>query len=164
MTLGQRIKKLRIAKKLSQEELGKILHVLKVSISGYKNDTREPSNDSIKKLASYFNVTTDYLLGNTRALDRAPTADVLELKSFLNCNVNVAFGGVTLNNEQKQRIDKILTQVFWDELQKTKAVLMNEQLKDSLVKSLSIMGQPTHSTLPIVLISQSVGFRFCMSH
>lgn len=62
MSLGSRIRDLRKEKKMSQEELGKYLNVSKVSISGYENDTREPSKDAIVKLAQLFGVSTDYLL------------------------------------------------------------------------------------------------------
>lgn len=65
MSLGSRIRDLRKEKKMSQEELGKYLNVSKVSVSGYENDTREPSKDAIVKLAQLFGVSTDYLLGNT---------------------------------------------------------------------------------------------------
>lgn len=61
MTFGQKLRELRSNKKMTQEELGKLLNVSKVSISGYENDTREPDKGSIKKLAEFFDVSTDYL-------------------------------------------------------------------------------------------------------
>lgn len=62
-TLGQRIKELRTNKKMTQEDLGKILGVTKVSISGYENGTREPDSQALGVIAKHFNVSTDYLLG-----------------------------------------------------------------------------------------------------
>lgn len=63
--LGDRLKKLRLEKKLTQEELGKRINVTKVSISGYENGNRTPDTETLQKLADFFNVTTDYLLGRT---------------------------------------------------------------------------------------------------
>lgn len=65
MTFGQRLRELRTSKKITQTELGKILGVSKVSISGYENDTREPDQQALKTLSRYFDVSIDYLLGNT---------------------------------------------------------------------------------------------------
>ncbi|WP_025727752.1 helix-turn-helix domain-containing protein [Heyndrickxia ginsengihumi] len=62
---GDRLKRLRINKKLTQEELGKIVNVTKVSISGYEKGKRSPDTETLNMLADYFNVTTDYLLGRT---------------------------------------------------------------------------------------------------
>jgi HTH-type transcriptional regulator, competence development regulator len=63
--LGDRLRKLRLDKKLTQEELGKKINVTKVSISGYENGNRTPDTETLQKLADFFNVTTDYLLGRT---------------------------------------------------------------------------------------------------
>ena len=62
---GDRLRKLRQEKRLTQEQLGKIIHVSKVSISGYENGERSPDTENLTKLANYFDVTTDYLLGRT---------------------------------------------------------------------------------------------------
>ena len=60
-----RIKELRKQHKLTQEELGSIINVQKAAISKYELERATPSTDILKKLADYFNVTTDYLLGRT---------------------------------------------------------------------------------------------------
>lgn len=63
--LGNRLKMLRTEKKITQEELGKFVNVTKVSISGYENGNRTPDTETLQKLADYFDVSTDYLLGRT---------------------------------------------------------------------------------------------------
>src|SRR5690606_7237141 len=62
---GDRLRKLRQEKRLTQEQLGKIIHVSKVSISGYENGERSPDTENLTRLANFFDVTTDYLLGRT---------------------------------------------------------------------------------------------------
>lgn len=63
--LGERLKKLRNERKITQEELGKKVNVTKVSISGYENGNRNPDTETLQKLADFFEVSTDYLLGRT---------------------------------------------------------------------------------------------------
>ena len=63
MLIGKRIKDMRLEKGLSQQELGDLLGVTKVSICGYENGTRTPSLETFGLLAEVFNTTTDYLLG-----------------------------------------------------------------------------------------------------
>lgn len=69
--LSQRLKQLRIEKNLRQDQLAKLVHVEKSSISMYENDVRQPSYEVLIRYAEVFNVSTDYLLGRTydRSLD-----------------------------------------------------------------------------------------------
>lgn len=61
---GERIKKLRKEKGLTQQELGEMLGVQKSAIAKYENG-RVPNlkKETISKLADIFNVTPNYLLG-----------------------------------------------------------------------------------------------------
>lgn len=60
---GHRLKELRTSKNMSQQQLGSVIKVTKVSICGYETGTRLPSLDTLIELANYFGVSTDYLLG-----------------------------------------------------------------------------------------------------
>ena len=64
-TFAERLKQLRIDKCLNQTQLAKDLSVDQRSISNWENAVREPSFDMLKKIANYFEVSTDYLLGIT---------------------------------------------------------------------------------------------------
>lgn len=63
--LGDRIKLLREERHLKQEELARDLSVAPSTIGMYETNKRQPNNDLIIKLAKYFNVSTDYLLGKS---------------------------------------------------------------------------------------------------
>ncbi len=63
MLIGKRIKDMRLEKGMSQQELGDMIGVTKVSICGYENGTRTPSLETFCMLADIFETTTDYLLG-----------------------------------------------------------------------------------------------------
>lgn len=64
-TLADRLKELRKSKSLTQTDLGKILGVGKTTISMYETNNSTP-NDEIKlKIAEFFDVSLDYLLGKS---------------------------------------------------------------------------------------------------
>ncbi|HFD2043955.1 TPA: helix-turn-helix domain-containing protein [Clostridium perfringens] len=64
-TLGNRIKEERLKLNLSGEEFGKILNVTKTAVSNWENNKREPDIQTLIKISKYFNVSIDYLLGNS---------------------------------------------------------------------------------------------------
>lgn len=63
MSFGKRLKKLRSDKEITQLQLSEILDTAKSNISKYEADIIEPNIAMLGKLAKYFNVSTDYLLG-----------------------------------------------------------------------------------------------------
>ena len=60
---GKRLKELRIKKGLSQQNLGDLIGVTKVSICGYENGTRIPTIENLIKLSDTLGIAIDYLLG-----------------------------------------------------------------------------------------------------
>ena len=62
-TFGQRIRSLRESKRINQKEFAEILHISNSTLSQYESDTRVPSDEIKIKIADYFNVSIDYLLG-----------------------------------------------------------------------------------------------------
>jgi transcriptional regulator with XRE-family HTH domain len=58
-----RIKKLRESKNLKQQDLAKILNISNSAISKWEQGAREPDFKTLKVIADYFNVSTDYLIG-----------------------------------------------------------------------------------------------------
>lgn len=61
-----RLKELRKEKKLSQEQIAKILSVTQRTYGGYELETSEPSIQTLCNLADYYNVSLDYLVGRER--------------------------------------------------------------------------------------------------
>lgn len=64
-TFGKRVKRLRIKKGLTQEALAKKFLLNKSSVSRYERGQQLPEIDVLTKLADFFDVSTDYLLGRT---------------------------------------------------------------------------------------------------
>lgn len=65
LALNENIKKLRIAQGINQVEFAKILCVTKQCVSNWENDNVVPSIDMLCKIADFFGVSTDYLLGRS---------------------------------------------------------------------------------------------------
>lgn len=60
---ASRLRYLRQSKELNQTQLGEKLGVKKQSVSNWENGNIVPSIDMLIKIADYFHVSTDYLLG-----------------------------------------------------------------------------------------------------
>jgi len=63
MIVGERIKEARKNKNMSQQALGDLLGVSKVSICGYENGLRIPTMENFLQLIDILDLSPDYLLG-----------------------------------------------------------------------------------------------------
>jgi HTH-type transcriptional regulator, competence development regulator len=61
----ERLKTLRLQKKLTHQDMANFLGITRQGYSKYENGQSQPDIETINKLAQFFNVTTDYLLGRT---------------------------------------------------------------------------------------------------
>lgn len=68
--IGERLKQLRIKNGLKQQELADMFGLSSGTISFYESEQRKPDIDFIVAIAKYFDVSTDYLLGLTNAIDK----------------------------------------------------------------------------------------------
>lgn len=110
---GNRIKKLREEKQLKQEELAKILSISPSAIGMYERDAREPNDELTLKLAEYFDVSTDYLLGKSDI--RNPEIEIDKDK------INIGLSTKDYNpptKEQQEKIEEFAKFVLKDNLKK----------------------------------------------
>lgn len=63
LKMGQRIALLRKERNLSQNVAAKKLNISSSTLSMYETGNREPNNEILSKLADFFGVSADYLLG-----------------------------------------------------------------------------------------------------
>lgn len=75
VNFGDKIKKLRIERNLTQKQLANMTGVAVSAISSYESGSRYPSYDVLISLARIFHISIDYLLG----LDKLKTIDVSDL-------------------------------------------------------------------------------------
>lgn len=64
MKLGETLKKLLEQHNISQKKLAMDLFITPSTLGNYIQNTREPDYGTLIKLADYFHVTTDFLLGH----------------------------------------------------------------------------------------------------
>lgn len=69
--LGLRIKELREEKDINQLDFSKLLNISNTTLSQYESGKRIPSDEIKLKIARFFNVSLDYLLGNTNIKEPA---------------------------------------------------------------------------------------------
>jgi transcriptional regulator with XRE-family HTH domain len=94
-TLGERIKEERLARKMTQTELGNICGVTKYTISLYESNKSTPSDDIKNILANFFHVSIDYLLGRT------------DVKTAYKSSSEVDSYNPELNDKDKRDIEKM---------------------------------------------------------
>ena len=100
--LTDSIKRLRAARGLSQYDISKSLGVSQPTVAGWERGRTEPSNDMLRRLARYFGVTTDYLLGNETA--GANGSD----KRFTEAEADILMGYRELDEEGRRTLVNVL--------------------------------------------------------
>ena len=88
--------------KWTQQYVAEQIGVARVTYTAYENGTKTPPPDVVKKLANLFNVTTDYLLGNS---DNPRDIEDKELEEFIN-NVKVWYKNEPKTSEEKLKLMK----------------------------------------------------------
>lgn len=76
---ARRLKRLRKEKRITQEELGYRMEVGRSTVANWENGIRCPSPVTMRKLAVFFNVSSDYLYGRTmerRNVVASPTSEM----------------------------------------------------------------------------------------
>jgi len=82
-TFAERLRTLRKQKNLSQTELGKLADLHYTHIGRFERGTSRPSGDTLKRLASSLEVSSDYLLeGSTEDAAKANFEDRELLRQF----------------------------------------------------------------------------------
>ncbi|ACT01155.1 helix-turn-helix transcriptional regulator [Paenibacillus sp. JDR-2] len=100
LTMGDRLKELRRERSLSQEIVAQSIGITRSAYSHYEINNRQPVYETLIKLASFFEVTTDFIIdGDTRSTEPQVAADAAEIIRLLN-NMDV--------DKRKESIDKML--------------------------------------------------------
>lgn len=81
MNFAKRLRELRKKYKCTQETLAKALNAAKSTISMYENGNREPDIETIIKIAEFFNVSIEYLLGFENIEDDLSAPDKVFLEA-----------------------------------------------------------------------------------
>lgn len=84
MTLGERLRIVRMRKKLSQIDAAKKLNISNITLSTYERDKRDPDTDTLRNMCLLYNVTADYLLGLSDLPNPEESNKISKLGSIFN--------------------------------------------------------------------------------
>lgn len=93
-------KRLRISAGLTQVEMAEKLKISRSTIGMYETGAREPDFETLEKIADFFNVDIDYLLGRTDKITLLPET----------AGRNYHNSKAVLNRKDERDIEKILDQ------------------------------------------------------
>lgn len=93
--LGDILLELRKKNGHTQVELSKMLNIQQTSYSKYEKNQRQPDYETIKKIADFYGVTTDYLLERTNGIDN-----------------DITYYNNLLSNSEKERLLKMCELMF----------------------------------------------------
>jgi transcriptional regulator with XRE-family HTH domain len=72
-TFGERLRSLRNGRGLTQKDFGKLFQLSESAIGMYERNQREPSLELVRRIADYFEVSIDYILGRDHYLSDGRT-------------------------------------------------------------------------------------------
>lgn len=103
----ERLKSLRIQHNFTQKQMAEFLGTSQPSYQNWEKGTRKPSGDTIQKIANFFNVSTDYLLGKTDFPD-------LDLEFDIDNAIDnsVAYDGTPITDNDREIIKNFLKDYF----------------------------------------------------
>lgn len=107
---AKRLKEARKKANLTQVQVQEHTGIHHKTLSGYENGVSKPDYEALNKLCDLFNVTTDWVLGNTNN----PAGELTEAERTLVRNINLdndsllsvpmEIGGVELTESQKKKV------------------------------------------------------------
>ena len=123
-------KRLMDEKKVTPYRVSKETGIATATLSDWKNGKSAPKTDKLQKIANYFDVSIDYLLGKTD-IKKPPTQNVQEddVEPMLNDLKSKAAGGITLMYDGKP-IDKKTMRAFEASLEAAIALLEASKKED----------------------------------
>ena len=94
--LATKLKDLRTSKKMTQNELAQMLGVTQQAVARWENGRSEPDATTLNWLATFFDVSVDYLLGNknesVRPLSREQKNLLTDFESLTRDGQNMILG------------------------------------------------------------------------
>jgi len=122
--IGERIKYLRKKYNFTQEQFGKLFGIAKSTVSMYEKNKSVPDDEIKKKIADYFGVSLDWLMGRTdipdfcalhgynkehKIVNRDPA---LQIQDFIE-EISIFFASNKIAAEDKEKLFQTITELFW---------------------------------------------------
>lgn len=107
-----RLKSLRLEASLTQKQIAEKLNITQQAYQAWESGKRRPGEETIKKFATFFNVTTDYLLGKTNIKKEIPEGEELERELDKAIDNSVGFEGEPVSDRDRETIKRVLREYF----------------------------------------------------
>lgn len=116
MSIGSRLTELRKKTGLSQYEVAERLGIQRGRYNSWENDIAKPRTEMINKLAHFYEVNPDFILGYAShpIPEWATENDKRDFKKMLESGEQVLFDGKPIEGEARQRVIDVLTGMFWE--------------------------------------------------
>lgn len=115
--LSERLKQLRDEKEVMQKEVASYLNITTSAYGFYEQDKRTPTPEVLSKLADFFKVSVDYLLGKTEEKRNIKSTitkkDEKDHDEFMK-DARALFMNGEVAEEDKERIFKDISDLFWE--------------------------------------------------
>lgn len=103
----ERLKKLRKEGKLTQKDIATFLNISQPAYQQFESGKKKMNLETMEKLADYFNVSTDYLLGKTDIPDLDLEVDIDNA-----IDNSVAYDGTPITDNDREIIKNFLKDYF----------------------------------------------------
>lgn len=107
LMFSERLKELRKNMGYTQKEIAEQIGTSQPSYQNWEKGSRKPSRETIQKLADFFNVSTDYLLGQTDIPNSTLEADIDTA-----IDNSVAYDGTPITDNDREIIKNFLKDYF----------------------------------------------------
>ena len=121
--LNEKLKEIRNIRQITQRELAKMLKVSPSTIAMYETGQRAPDPEMLKRIAEYFNVSLDWLMGRINIIDsvvpseysrmhKLTKRDLNQYEDFTK-QANAFFMNDEVADVDKEKLFRDMTELFW---------------------------------------------------
>lgn len=150
--IGERIKHLRISKKLTQDEVAHALNVKRETVTRWETGARDIKTEITILLSKYFNVSADYLLGLTE--NTSTNISEIGISNKTGFSTSTVENILDLPIKLKIILDKIINELLksdllekFEELKENNIKLINLYQTDSIYNKLVEDKELTYNTI-----------------
>lgn len=117
MALGERLTELRNARNLTQIEVAEMLHMSRSTYAQYEVNRRIPEYNTLEKLADFYEVSLDYIVGRSDYRHIMKTGQsIFSNLDLSNTNsiakIPMTYEGMSLTDDEKREFIAIVQGIF----------------------------------------------------
>ncbi|AJY73906.1 helix-turn-helix domain-containing protein [Paenibacillus beijingensis] len=116
-SIGQILIRLREEKGLSQYDAAKQLGIKRARYNSWENGIARPRVDMLNKLAEFYGVNPDYLLGFDAVVEApswASAKDRRDIKKFIEQPEVLYYDGIEFSEEDRQKMIGVMETIAWE--------------------------------------------------